>query len=231
LDTGYLETFTNKDHNYWYFNYDEINDMGILNGNDIKEKTYYIFDGICPLLVLEKKEKQWIEKMWHIHSKYKNAYLNIDTKIETNNEITYLTNNYCPICLMQKTEFENHHCIEASKGGSDDYVNRLGICKSCHSIINNGSTKDKKPRIEASINHQIYLYGIEFYKMNPLNNKRFKNKDMGLYENYSRIENVLEYYNGVNDKEKMEYNDIIKRYALYQYKYNRSKIRNIINDN
>lgn len=55
----YLETFTNEYGETWWFNYDNKNDMGILWGNDdlIEGKNFYIFNGICPELILSNEEK------------------------------------------------------------------------------------------------------------------------------------------------------------------------------
>jgi len=232
LNDTYLETFTNECNEDWWFNYNIENDMGVIWGNDdlIIDKKFYIFDGIHdPQLVLSDKEKDWIKNVWEKYSKPKSIYLNLDTKIQTK-KITYLENNYCPICLNQKTEFEDHHCIPASEGGSDDVVNMLRICNSCHSLITNGCLEDRYIRHLTAIYHQMFLFGIDFYKMNPLNNKRFGNKDKGLYLNRPHIKEVIDYYDGLDEQEQIEFNDKFIKKSLYYYKYNRSIMRNVINE-
>jgi len=228
----YLETFTNEHGETWWFNYDSKNDMGILSGDDdlIEGNNFYIFNGICPELILNNEEKDWIKNIWNKYSKGINTYLNLPTEIQ-NKILTYMTNDYCPICLTKRKEFEGHHCIPASLGGSDDYVNILAICNSCHSLITNGCEEDRSARFLCAINHQISVYGIDFYKMNPLNNKRFKNNDMGLYKNYTYIKDILNHYDQLDDDNKITYNNNIKMYALYYYKYYRNKINNIIQTN
>ena len=232
MNDTYLETFTNECNEDWWFNYNIENDIGIIWSNDdlIIDKKFYIFDGIHdPQLVLSDEEKIWVKDMWEKHSKPKSIYLNLNTKIQKN-KITYLENNYCPICLNQKTEFEDHHCIPASEGGSDDVVNMLRICNSCHSLITRGCIEDIHPRYMTAIYHQIYLYGINFYKMNPLNNKRYKNKDQGLYENRPYFKQIINDYDNLNKDEQIEINNKIKKEALFYYKYYRSIAKGIIDN-
>lgn len=68
----------------------------------------------------------------------------------------------CPICLESSDQFENHHVIWKSDGGSDDSVNLLQICKSCHALLTFGGKKDSKPREYACIYYQLALYGVNF---------------------------------------------------------------------
>ncbi|MFA5558821.1 MAG: HNH endonuclease [Methanofastidiosum sp.] len=207
--------------------------MGILYGNDnrIVGKTYYVFDGECLPLVFELEEKQWLKNIWNKYSKNKSAYIDLNTVIESNKENTYLSNNYCPLCLKQQESFEGHHCIPSSEGGSDDVVNKLLICNSCHALVTKGCSKDKVPRYLSAIYHQVFVYGIDFYKMNPDNNKRFKNKDMGLYEFRPHIKEALNYYESLDDNEKTKYNQNLKESSLYHYKYHRGIIRDYIKEN
>ena len=232
MNNTYLETFTNKCNEQWWFDYNIENDMGIFWSNDslILNKKFYIFDGIPePNLILEPEEFNWLKDVWKKHSKPKNMYLNLDTKSQTTNKITYLENNYCPVCLNQRTSFEGHHCISSSEGGSDDVVNMLRICNTCHSLITNGCIEDKQSRYLTAIYHQICLYGIEFFKMNPLNNKRFKNQDRGFYKNQPVFKNVIDFYNKLTEeKEQIEFNDKFKRMSMFYYKYYRNVVRGII---
>lgn len=79
----------------------------------------------------------------------------------------------CPLCLKRRQEFEKHHVIWRSDGGSNDPVNLLPICKTCHAIINNGSIEDRAPRYFACFYHQLGEYGIEFIqKSNALKSKK-----------------------------------------------------------
>ena len=64
--------------------------------------------------------------------------------------------------------------------------------------------------------------------MNPFNNKRFKNKDLGLYDNRPIFKEMINYYNNLNQEEQINFNNKIKKQALYYYKYYRSIVSNII---
>jgi hypothetical protein len=224
-----IETFTNDYGEKLWFSYNEENDMGTIWNSDDKYKYFYVFDGLCLFLNLIPKEQKWLNDIWNKYSKHKNTYLNFNTDIKFNNKTTYLTNNFCPVCLQQKREFENHHCVPSSEGGSDDYVNILNICNSCHSLITNGCYEDKYPRYLTAIYHQSYFYGIDFYKMNPENNQRFK-KDMGLYKHRPFIKKIINDYEKLTEEEQNKFNEKAKQTSLYYYKYYRSIVKNLIKE-
>jgi len=214
----------------WLFNYNKENNMGILWNNDDLFKKYYIFDGIySPELKLDNETINWIKNIWNKYGKYTKNIYSLFTKSNIKDGFTYLYRNICPICSEKKKDFEIHHCIPASEGGSDDCVNMLKICKDCHSLITNDRDgREGNSRFSTAIFHQIYLFGIEFYKMNPLNNKRYENIDKGLYVNYPFIKEVNEHIKILNEFEQNEFDDILKMNALYYYKYYRSIAKNII---
>lgn len=68
----------------------------------------------------------------------------------------------CPICLEQRTEFQRHHVIWSCEGGTDEAINLLDICKSCHALLTFGSSADSIPREYAAIGHQMLSFGIAF---------------------------------------------------------------------
>jgi esterase/lipase len=49
--------------------------MGILQGDDflIEGKTFYVFDGTCPELILDKSEKEWLKTVWEKYSKLRRS--------------------------------------------------------------------------------------------------------------------------------------------------------------
>lgn len=227
----YKETFKNEHGEQWWFDYIPENNMGILWGNDnlILGDKFYIFDGICPTLVLSNEEKDWLTSVW---IKYSNNTIYLHNKVDVKSDkyATYLTNDICPICLEEKDYFEDHHCILASKGGSDDITNMLRICGSCHALITNGNLKECKPRYLASIFHQQMLYGIEFYKMKYWNNKRFDGK-INVYKTYPHMRKVVNTYCEMDTKNKLSIDKQIKELSSYHYQYNRSIILDFISEN
>lgn len=79
----------------------------------------------------------------------------------------------CPLCLKRRREIEKHHVIWRSDGGSNDPVNLLPICKTCHAIINNGSIEDLRPRVLACFYYQLAEHGLSFIqKSNALKSKK-----------------------------------------------------------
>jgi hypothetical protein len=66
-----METFTNEYGEHWWFIYDTNENIGILQGDDylIKGKTFYVIDGVCPSLILDKDEKDWLRSTWNKYSK------------------------------------------------------------------------------------------------------------------------------------------------------------------
>jgi hypothetical protein len=80
----------------------------------------------------------------------------------------------------------------------------------------------------SAIEHQISVFGINFFLMNPLNNKRFDNKDMGLYRNRPEYKKTIDYYNTLDKDEQKSFNENLKQEATLFYKYYRSVVRNIV---
>ena len=224
MEEKFKETFLNIYKDKWWYDYDSKTDIGILWGTDVEYQKYYIFNGICPDLVLDNDEKEWLKKVWLKHKAYDNDYFNIKE--------TEIGINYCPICLKRRKVYEGHHCIPASEGGSDDNVNILNICTPCHSNITSGRHEDSYAIFNTCVMHQIMKYGIDFYKMNPNNNQRFKKNldeySKKLYKLRPHIKKVLEYYDSVNDLSKENFNIKLKEEARYYYKYYRSIVAGFI---
>ena len=69
----------------------------------------------------------------------------------------------CPICLEQREYFESHHVIWKNDydGGSNDPINLLDICLTCHAILTYGESEsiwyDR-----ACVGHQWATYGLNF---------------------------------------------------------------------
>lgn len=69
----------------------------------------------------------------------------------------------CPICLKHRQIFERHHVIWKNDfdGGSNDPVNLLDICKTCHAILTHGESESTWYD-RACVAHQWATYGLRF---------------------------------------------------------------------
>ena len=70
----------------------------------------------------------------------------------------------CPICQQERKgeEFEFHHVVGRVAGGSNDPVNLLSICNTCHAILTRGCNEDANPRLLACFFRQLAWYGLNF---------------------------------------------------------------------
>lgn len=74
-----IETYQNEYGETWYFKFNNIYKIGILNGSDICGVTYFVIeglpiavsDGIPHSIILTKKEREWLNSVWN---KCKNNY-------------------------------------------------------------------------------------------------------------------------------------------------------------
>lgn len=69
----------------------------------------------------------------------------------------------CPICLKYREAFEEHHVIWKNDhdGGSNDFINLLDICKTCHAILTFGEWESAWYD-RACVAHQMASYGLNF---------------------------------------------------------------------
>lgn len=68
----------------------------------------------------------------------------------------------CPLCQKEKTVFEAHHVIWQMDGGTDDPVNLLKVCKTCHQTINYGDPVDSDELQRRCVFHQLTAHGLSF---------------------------------------------------------------------
>ena len=57
-----------------------------------------------------------------------------------------IVTEFCPVCQTEQAEFDKHHVVWRMNGGSDDPINKLRVCKSCHALLTFGNKKDRVPR-------------------------------------------------------------------------------------
>lgn len=212
------ETFINECGETWTFEYIKEHNIGIATSNDflIEGLKIPIVNGINPLLVLNKEEKVWLKNMWDKHS------IKEDYSCETTDITTFLTNQKCPICSKVKDEFENHHAVAASEGGSDDVVNILSICKTCHSVITNGCLNESVSGEVAAVYFLQMVHGIDHFYMNPKNNKRYPDREDYLYDIRPEFLKIKETYEKANDKRKQSMRNYLKQSSEFRYIFHRA---------
>lgn len=75
-----------------------------------------------------------------------------------------MSKDICPVCISEQDEFENHHVIWRYQGGTDDPVNILRVCNSCHGLITRGNKKDRIPRDMMCVAYKLAEHGLEFIR-------------------------------------------------------------------
>lgn len=68
----------------------------------------------------------------------------------------------CPLCGKSKTEFQKHHVVWKMDGGSDDKINLIEICKTCHLTLTTGNIEDATPLNRAAFAYQMKEHGMDF---------------------------------------------------------------------
>jgi hypothetical protein len=135
----------------WVFCVDARNRRGFLTGNDVDWREYPVVNGVAFDLVLSEEESAWLLSQWAeatANLRGARLYEGIDTEFHAGPKHCYLRDDYCPICLRKKTQFDIHHCIAAADGGLDETQNLLRICRSCHVLITGGDDEDACPETQ-----------------------------------------------------------------------------------
>lgn len=159
-------SFTNSSGLEWKFSFDSVSGMATISGDEV-DWEIPVVEGKGYHLILSKDEAKWLHQIWVEFSTghpSANLYLGRPTEFVQGEKYCSLSNNYCPICLLQKREFEVHHCIAATHGGPDTPSNLLSICRSCHAIIERGSIEDRFPKSGAALSHQLMYFGVKLYQ-------------------------------------------------------------------
>ena len=93
---------------------------------------------------------------------FSGLYHELDTEFAVGSGYCHLTNDTCALCLERKQQFEIHHCIWKSDGGTRSPLNLLKVCKSCHALISFGDIEDVEPRDQAAFMQQLEHFGLRF---------------------------------------------------------------------
>lgn len=162
----------------WRFTYEDAANLACVT-NDIRPADRYpVIDGILvigdmPCLLDEDKYGEdklvkWVARCWTTAvGRSSSLYYDFDTEFDRQGKFGFLTNDYCPLCLRRRRDFEVHHVIFKAEGGHHTVNNLLRICCSCHALINLGCNEDGVPRAMAALHHQLFHFGISFIPLTP----------------------------------------------------------------
>lgn len=214
--------FTNRHGERWKFIYDPSSERALVTGSDVGGESYPVVEGAAFSLHLQEDEKIWLKNAWITFCgdlPCASLYLGKDTELVLGPSHCWLSNAYCPVCLGQKEEFEIHHCIAASDGGSDSPSNMLSICKSCHALITNGGVEERFPKHKAALNHQLMVFGMRTLHDSMAN--RSKRSQSGFVD---RFPNMTEFANRLRELSPAQIehqNSLFKVESRIQYQFSR----------
>ena len=215
-------TYTSKDGCCWNFYYDSKIGSAQIAGDDIGSDVYPVYDGIAKGLVLELDEREWLANVWielvATHGEL-DMYLGKNTQFLHSEKFCQLSENFCPICLTQKQQFDIHHCIESQDGGPNNARNLLRICRSCHVVLTSGSLEDRHPKGLAALWHQIAHFGIDSLPSSDSCGGR--HPDVSFHTLYPKASIVLNQYQKCSEVEQRAENKLLMKHARVEYQYYR----------
>lgn len=222
--TKFERTYTSKEGRGWRFYYDSKIGRARVAGNAIGLDVYPVYDGIAKGLGLnlEEDEREWLANAWvelvAAHGEL-DMYLGKNTQFLHSEKFCQLSENFCPICLVQKQQFHIHHCIESQDGGPNDTKNLLQICHSCHVVLTSGGLEDRHSKGLAALWHQIAHFGVNFLPSSDSRGGRHPN--VSFHTLYPKASQVLDQYQKCGEEEQREENQILMKYARVEYQYYR----------
>lgn len=160
-------SFTSRMGDQWTFLFDRNTNTAWVRGSAVDSESYPVIEGVAYGLALDNEEQTWLAGVWKEATDQVGAiglYLGKPTEFVIGKTHCFLTDDYCPICLLEKRDFEVHHCLWSCDGGPDSPSNLLAICNSCHAVITRGSVEDRLPKNQAALHHQIMYFGVSLFQ-------------------------------------------------------------------
>lgn len=201
--------------------------LGFFNDGIIGNE-YPVYDGNMFFWEMPNINNKWLKKEWLKATKnlpLPGIYLDKPTEMMHNKQITWLTTHYCPVCLRQKSYFENHHCVARSNSGQDGYKNVLRICASCHAIITRGCLEERWQMENAALFHQVMYFGLDVFP------RKFRKFDYKEYEETNirnaRFEEFLNNYDNKDVEEKEKFFNFTREMGRYFYQFYRDVVRGV----
>lgn len=150
----------------WQLEIDQEAGIALLSGSDISDDLLVpVIEGIAIGIGLGPDEQEWLSAAWREGTErcaVFGLYRGLDTEFVIGSRYCHLTNEFCPICLERKKQFEIHHCIWKSDGGINSSLNLLKVCETCHALMSFGEVEDIEPRDQAAFMHQLAHFGMRF---------------------------------------------------------------------
>lgn len=213
----------------WLFEFNYLNNTASITGSEVGYDNWPVIEGIPPHLDLDDDEQKWLNSSWAEATKNTSIslYMSLETEFLIQDKYCGLTNNYCPICLKKRAEFEIHHCIPSNHGGTNDSHNMLRLCNTCHALITNGCFEDREPRFKAAMNHQMMYFGVSFFPEEDSKNKTKQQRDINYYKDKPLLLKALKEWDNSTPEVKNKIDTELKRVARIDYQYYRDIGRGI----
>jgi hypothetical protein len=160
----YRSEYVNELGDEWQLEIDQEAGIALLTGSDISDDLRVpVIEGIAIYIGLGQDEQAWLTAAWsegtEQHAVF-GLYRGLDTEFVIGSKYCHLTNDFCPICLKRKKQFEIHHCIWKSDGGTRSPLNLLKVCNTCHALMSFGDVDDVETRDQAAFMHQLTHFGM-----------------------------------------------------------------------
>lgn len=220
LPPKFERTYTNPHGESWRFFFDPQIGRAAITGDDVDWAIFPVYGGTAKGLVLAPDESAWLNEAWtELESKNTilGLYLGNNTQFVIQTNFCRLSEDFCPICLKQKQQFDIHHCIASSDGGPNDYRNLLRICRSCHVVLSAGSIENKFPKAQAAFWHQIAYFGFDFFP--SLNSRGGRHPDVSFHTHSPKISELLGHYQSCKAEEQHHINQSLMEYGRLEYQY------------
>ncbi len=156
----------------WVFEYSPDDGRGTIRGQDVDWEPYLVLRGVAPVLELSWEDRTWLWRSWRQAIKTHGDPGIYGEEFPGRTSKQGPVEDFCPLCLRYRTEFEGHHVVWRMDGGSDHWKNISPICKSCHALTSHGDGEDSTRRDRAAFHHQAAQFGAAFFY-----NASFKKRD------------------------------------------------------
>lgn len=121
----------------------------------------------------------------------------------------------CPLCLEERREYDRHHVIWRCDGGTNDPVNLLDICKTCHAVLTYGNSDDARQRDLACLYYQWAQFGLAFAEKSGLCSETYAERYPEDWA-YFKPDNLR---NSLNAEELQGIDAHIRDWTRWQYLY------------